>query len=329
MRAALWQRPWLRRLFIGAVMLLIIAAFLFLSTTLSTAEFKEGRGLGELLDTLAGVLAGPRGGALSAIPTLYWTIFAAVIWGTLILAILFLLRSTDGRRQFRSVLGRTLIRGALLTAIVLFFIATVPRNSQSEYVEVEESPTTISPELDDLAPQTDLPDIDLPEPASSTPFLILYILFFLGLVTYIGWQFWQYRQAEKEMGQAVDAVRDRALSALKALDRDQAPLADIIRRCYQEMTQTVREQQGVRRSRNTTAREFEETLASIGLPPEPVQRLTRLFERVRYGHASVGEPEKQAAVESLEAIVSACEQLSREQQARRAVYIAADSQPPS
>ncbi|MBK7897522.1 MAG: DUF4129 domain-containing protein [Anaerolineaceae bacterium] len=118
--------------------------------------------------------------------------------------------------------------------------------------------------------------------------------------------------AEGEIAELpVDELRLRALQALHELRQGEAPLADVIRRCYREMIHTVHEQRGVYRERHTTPREFEERLLKIGFPQPPVQRLTRLFEQVRYGHASVGEREKRQAIDSLEQIVAACEQLGQ------------------
>ena len=54
-----------------------------------------------------------------------------------------------------------------------------------------------------------------------------------------------------------------------------------------------------------TPREFEQYLAKSGLRTEDIQRLTRLFESVRYGDKSPGKREEKEAVDCLNAIVRA------------------------
>ena len=55
-----------------------------------------------------------------------------------------------------------------------------------------------------------------------------------------------------------------------------------------------------------TPREFEVYLTQNGMPREPVQQLTRLFELVRYGAVTAAPADEQHAVASLTAIVEAC-----------------------
>jgi hypothetical protein len=85
-----------------------------------------------------------------------------------------------------------------------------------------------------------------------------------------------------------------------------ADLRNTVIRCYTEMTHVLAEQRGIERRRNMTTREFEAHLRSMGLPDEPVKRLTRLFEDVRYGTKVPGKLEERQAITSLTAIVEAC-----------------------
>jgi hypothetical protein len=55
-----------------------------------------------------------------------------------------------------------------------------------------------------------------------------------------------------------------------------------------------------------TPREFEARLATAGLREDHIQRLTRLFEAVRYGTQSPGKREEREAVDCLTAIVRFC-----------------------
>jgi hypothetical protein len=80
-------------------------------------------------------------------------------------------------------------------------------------------------------------------------------------------------------------------------------------RCYREMSQILSEQRGVARPRDMTPREFEQQLATVGLRDEHIRRLTRLFERVRYGARLAGEHEEREAVDCLSAIARAYERM--------------------
>jgi hypothetical protein len=55
-----------------------------------------------------------------------------------------------------------------------------------------------------------------------------------------------------------------------------------------------------------TPSEFAARLEQAGLPAEPVQRLTRLFEKVRYGGLRSTPTEAEEAVACLRDILHAC-----------------------
>jgi Domain of unknown function (DUF4129)/Domain of unknown function (DUF4381) len=105
------------------------------------------------------------------------------------------------------------------------------------------------------------------------------------------------------------ALLEVAEQAQQALDALQAggEIRDVILRCYAEMSRVLQKERGIQRRAAMTAREFEQALHERGIPDEPVQRLTRLFEQVRYGHEHPGADGEQAAAASLNAIVAACE----------------------
>ena len=79
-------------------------------------------------------------------------------------------------------------------------------------------------------------------------------------------------------------------------------LKNTVLRCYREMSRILSEERGITRPRDMTPREFEQRLAAVGLRDEHLRRLTRLFERVRYGARQAGEHEEREAVACLGAI---------------------------
>ncbi len=98
-----------------------------------------------------------------------------------------------------------------------------------------------------------------------------------------------------------------AIEALRAIDQIEAGanVKDVVLRCYYEMMRVMAETREIRREEAMTPREFEGRLKTAGLPQRDVERLTRLFESVRYGAQTPGEQEQQEAVICLSAIVSA------------------------
>ena len=62
----------------------------------------------------------------------------------------------------------------------------------------------------------------------------------------------------------------------------------------------------IKRPKEMTPREFASYLVKSGLPEPPIQQLTHLFERVRYGAKITDTESDRKAVESLEAIIAFC-----------------------
>jgi len=113
------------------------------------------------------------------------------------------------------------------------------------------------------------------------------------------------RRARRPAG-PLEQLAQEAEEAIGQL-RAGSDLKNTVIRCYAEMARVLAERRGIRRQRSMTTREFEEHLRDLNLPDEPVRRLTRLFEDVRYGTMTPGEREEQQAIASLTAIVEACQ----------------------
>lgn len=118
-----------------------------------------------------------------------------------------------------------------------------------------------------------------------------------------------WKQPDRGTLEMVTAEAEAALDELRA----GAAVRDAILRCYLEMNQGLRQRLGLVREEGMTPREFEEELTRAGLPQHAVQRLTRLFESVRYGRQSGTETDREEAIASLEAII----EYARSQEERR------------
>jgi hypothetical protein len=124
------------------------------------------------------------------------------------------------------------------------------------------------------------------------------------IIVAIVYRAWRRIQSRQRPGQ-LDRIAQEAKSAVADL-RDGADLEDTIKRCYFEMSMALQDYHGLERDIGMTPREFEASLHGMGLPLGNVQRLTRLFEEVRYGSKVVGENVEQEAIDLLNAIIQDC-----------------------
>ena len=121
----------------------------------------------------------------------------------------------------------------------------------------------------------------------------------LGIV----WIWWQRRQQNIQYDPAELLARE-ARQAAKTLEAGN-DLKDTVLRCYRDMSRVLGDSQNIHRQKAMTPREFEMQLAGVGVSDNHIQRLTRLFESVRYGGNTATEREKREAVDCLNAIARA------------------------
>jgi hypothetical protein len=103
----------------------------------------------------------------------------------------------------------------------------------------------------------------------------------------------------------LELIGQEAQKTLEEIRRG-ANLEDVVIRCYFEMSQVLSRQRGLRRRQAMTTREFENYLEKAGLPGVHIRRLTRLFEKARYGAKNLGKLEDREAIACLRAIVQSC-----------------------
>lgn len=122
------------------------------------------------------------------------------------------------------------------------------------------------------------------------------------LLVAAGWFAWYHFLRRDRRLERLAQQAEETLSELSS----GADFRDAVIRCYFEMSQALSQQKGIERHKAMTPREFAERLRQTGLPAEDVRRLTRLFERVRYGAKTPGKVEETEAIACLTAIVDAC-----------------------
>ncbi len=85
----------------------------------------------------------------------------------------------------------------------------------------------------------------------------------------------------------------------------------VILRCYLEMTHVLKDEQGIERDANLTAREFMELLQKRGVPASPIHDLTLLFESARYSPLRPTEMDEQLGLNCLHEIIQDCQRRAR------------------
>ena len=230
-------------------------------------------------------------------------IFATIIVVGLPLVIIYSLLTPEARKN--------LLKG--MVPIVLFglFLYVALRASSNVDEKVQPTPTVVAepdratpvPEefVEAAAEETAEIDAAAPEWLIWGTIVILALILALILVGVVRFLL-RYRTAQPS---PLADLAEQAEDAAEAI-RAGADLRDTVMLCYYRMSQTLQEQRGIWRERAMTPREFETYLVRSGIPGEHVQRLTRLFEKVRYGAKTIGVEDERQALSSLGAIVEYC-----------------------
>jgi hypothetical protein len=156
-------------------------------------------------------------------------------------------------------------------------------------------------------PANNLPPVFQPPQISSfLSYLITFgviLLAILGLIGFYLW--WSRRQAWLKSHRSLEEIANAARVSLDDLasGRD---WDDVIIQCYARMSHVVDARRGIHRANAMTPAEFATWLVRAGLPREPVQRLTYLFETVRYGARRSGQVEIEEATNCLRSILNSC-----------------------
>lgn len=289
---------------VAALVLALIAVvtLVALAIMVEPGQFRAGTGIPR--EWLAGFRDGfeaPR----FTIPPSAWTVATIVFWGIIVFSFILVLTSALSRRAAARQTAVSLVLTVLVFALLL---VGGSESVRIPHVEVEPIPAaTGEPVGEDQAPvlpaDTELPSVDPDSPLART----LAILFGTSLFGLMAWWWWRARPSPPEGSMSAGLRR----SASEAIDeiRIGGRLDDVILRCYHEMTGVVSDRKGVARDAWETPREYERDLLRLGLPASAVTQLTRLFERVRYGHYVAKEDDRETAIAALQAIVSACERL--------------------
>lgn len=269
------QRP---RTVLLVQVVLAVSVLMLLAAGLSQLRFEPGRSLG-LLALLAN-LRSPAPGALSVevsnTPVPLW--LRTIFWAALLVTLVHAIVSPQGRKQ--------LIRMVLIVAAILLIADRLLKQVAPQ--PGQEGASAVGMQGEGLGEAAHFPE---PPPFVTNPpswlFLAFNVFLILALAAAV-WLLWMRLRPKQDDTQGRLAEEaERALAALEA----GGDVRDVVLRCYVQMSQVLKESRHVERRKAMTPREFEQYLAAAGLQDEHIQRLTRLFEAVRYG----GKPSSGAA----------------------------------
>lgn len=221
-----------------------------------------------------------------------------IVWTglvTVVISMTFVLISKEARKRVRKYLRQLVYILPFILLLSLFY-------QGAEEVQPEETPEPSSGELvsENVLPEFGEGEVSpLPEP-ESPPSVIVYLvsvvlIAVVGGVTYYFW--WEANRPRDDFGMIAQA-------ALRDLS-DGRQWEDTVIQCYANMTTLVNKRRQVVRNRGITPREFVRQLQLAGLPAQPVERLTVLFERARYSSYNSDPVAVQEATQCLTEIANA------------------------
>lgn len=199
--------------------------------------------------------------------------------------------------------GRQRLLADIIVVVLLFAVASY----LGARPLVEDGQQQVIPlgDAEDLRNVSVLPPARFPEnpPVWVALLVILSVSALIAAIAFM--VLWFIRQRAPRSIFPEDLVAEAAQRTIESLQGGD-DFRVVILQCYREMSRVVRDQRGMAREIAMTPREFTDRLVSGGLPREPIETLTRLFEQVRYGKIRSGAHEESLAIACLNEIVNAC-----------------------
>jgi len=225
---------------------------------------------------------------------IWFYLLMCIIWVGMSVAVIFNIKYPEVRR-------RTL-QGLVYVAIYgfIFFLLTRKTQEDSPALEEIENELIDSTIIDTQRKASEFISSVAEADPNLNLILDITILIFVGiLVWYI------YRRFFYKLPSTADLLKTEVEGAINEIELG-VDLRNVIIRCYADMSHILMDRRGLHRQQAMTPREFELKLQETGLPQTAVQRLTRLFEAVRYGNTQPDPEAEQEAIDCLTTIAEAC-----------------------
>ncbi len=213
----------------------------------------------------------------------------------ILLAIIFM--PAEARKKFFILV----LKLGVLAFIILYFLDDFKLESEGMMPQETIPMLNTSPEEGEIVGIP--PEILQPEEISPiwSYIITLFVVVALGIIIWLIWR--KFAQSSSEEDVSLKKISRIAKASRDDL-ADGAEWENIIIRSYVEMGEVINERRGIKRQSELTPQEFSAQLISAGIPADPVQRLTQLFERARYSTHSADEGEVEEAVKCLDEIAS-------------------------
>jgi hypothetical protein len=272
--------------------ILLLLAVAVVAVVLLAANLSELRLLPGQPFRLPGTADEEQSTAVFTLTSMAFIVFSGLL--LLVLVIYAFIRPKSKNRIIRDLL-----------AVVLFGIIY--------YLLMRSQPREFNIEQQRPEPFVPVPDVLPIEPGAelvATPPLWLStaatIVCAIPIVAILLSAIWLVRNlARRPVTNPLEQLAEEAQEAIEAIQSG-ADLKDTVMRCYRDMSRMLAERRGIQRQDAMTPREFEDHLREAGLPDAHIQRLTRLFEKVRYGAKVPDEEDERQAIACLSAIVDLC-----------------------
>lgn len=278
--------------------LLMIATTTALASGLSDLSLSAGRPVPilEILRRLGGT-----GLPLPGLPQLPFNVIPLLVgcaWSMIIIMMVLFILMPNKRKE---LLKRILTYTVWLLVIYALVFSFHP-GQLAEFEPPVQNGASSGEAFDEDNPLFSPPEFVIAPPAWFV--IIISGLVLTGLFL-IMWAVWRRLPKPLEPFDNEAALERLGQEAQEAIDRLQAghDLKDTIQRCYFEMGQILSQQYGYVRQHGMTPREFEQHLSQSGLHSQHIQRLTRLFEMVRYSPHQADAQTQAEAEACLTAIV--------------------------
>jgi len=140
---------------------------------------------------------------------------------------------------------------------------------------------------------------------SEPPSFLIWIvgIGFIVIVVMIFVVFLRRTNEVKKVADPLLLTVDKTLSLLN----DGNNFQNVIFDCYSQMIEVMKEEFNINQDASVTANEFKELLIRRGLPVVPVNQITSLFEKIRYGSKSILPEDEKNAINCLLEIKLYCQ----------------------
>ena len=229
--------------------------------------------------------------------------FLVLLLGMFPLAVILLIFSAEARRIFKKYLKALFVWFVFLLSFRLYVLLSKGESiSETNSGNQPSIPAVLNPPSIPTNDAVANPEIYSPP---NLPAWLGYLIGFLIalILSLLIYYFWIRNQPDDEK------LKKIVLNAITDINQSHQ-WEDAIIQCYARMNKVVSNRKQMDRQSFSTPAEFASELTAAGLPSGPVNTLTILFERARYGRGSTRTTDAEEAIDCLTAITHSLDVVS-------------------